>query len=111
MSIFAPIVILIVYIGHGMYVCVYTYTPSLSHTHTHTHTHTHAQLAVLVSSYVRSQECMAKHGVNLTAALKPDGSALLLAVRKVTIVTSILLYMYIYICFHHVYNACIGLVP
>ena len=100
--------ILIVYVGHGMYVYLRVHIPPLSHTHTYM---AHAQLAVLVSSYVRSQECMAKHGVNLTAALKPDGSALLLAVRKVTIVTSMLLYIYMYICFHHVYNTCIGLVP
>ena len=79
-----PVVILVVYARQGMYVCVYTHP--LSHTHTHTlslvHTCTRVQLAVVVSSYVRSEECMLKHGVNLTAALKPDGSALLLAVRR-----------------------------
>ena len=45
--------------------------------------YTHAspsQLCVLVASYTRSTECVDKHGVNVSGALKPDGSALVMAV-------------------------------
>jgi len=42
--------------------------------------HEHTQLGILVASYICSAECVEKHGVNINAALKPDGSAVVIAV-------------------------------
>ena len=38
------------------------------------------QLCVLLSSYERSNECVERHGANLTGALKADGTILVIAV-------------------------------
>ena len=44
----------------------------------------HPQLGVLVSSYIRSTECVEKYGVNNHATLKPDGSTIVIAVSILT---------------------------
>ena len=44
----------------------------------------HPQLGVLVSSYIRSAECVEKYGVNNHATLKPDGSTIVIAVSILT---------------------------
>lgn len=42
----------------------------------------HARLCILVASYSRSAECIEKHGTNTNAALKQDGSAVVIATSK-----------------------------
>lgn len=56
---------------------------------------THTQLGVLVSSYIRSTECIEKYGVNNHATLKPDGSTIVIAVSILTSAVTRPGYMYV----------------
>ena len=47
------------------------------------------QLCVQLSAYERSSECVEKHGVNVTAAIKSDGTVLVIAVSSFSSVSAV----------------------